>query len=212
MKLNKFLFVLLLFVSIHRCLCRIKTLTIRSRKILLIRGLRSVNHTRQGLAQNRTSHFGNPTEAHTVIRVGLSFTTFTSTGAVATEMAGRHFAVAQISHTVGTVRLIDESTGKQIIALDTPGTIVTFTRDADGYHVSIGGVEIGTYAGGILLQPTDPTNQFRVENIRRVFSGTFVPSYRACDRDRRRQRHSGQHARCRKHYRDRRLCARRRRK
>jgi SpoIID/LytB domain protein len=121
---------------------------------------------------------GNPTEAHTVIRVGLSYTTFTASGAVATEMAGRHFSEAQISHTVGTVRLIDESTGKQIISLDTPGTIVTFTRDSAGFHVSIGGVEIGTYAGGILLKPTDPTNQFRVENIRRVFSGTFVPSYR----------------------------------
>lgn len=121
---------------------------------------------------------GNPTEAHTIIRVGLSFSSLNANGTIANEFLTRHFAEAQISHTVGTVRLIDESTGKQIIALDVPGTIVSSTRDASGYHVSIGGVEIGTYAGPLLFQPTDATNQFRVENIRRSFSGTKVPLYR----------------------------------
>jgi len=179
MKLNKFLFVLLSLCLFTPLLAQdqnadnsIEEDFINSRTAL------GESHASGARSELGPVILGNPTEAHTVIRVGLSFTTFTSTGAVATEMSGRHFAQAQISHTAGTVRLIDESTGKQIVALDTPGTIVTFTRDADGYHVSIGGVEIGTYAGGILLQPTDPTNQFRVENIRRVFSGTFVPSYR----------------------------------
>jgi len=121
---------------------------------------------------------GNPTEAHTTIRVGLSLSTFTSTGAISNEFSTRHFPVAEISHTAGTIRLIDESSGRQIIAVDVPLTKITFTRDSSGYHVSIGGAEVGTYAGPILLKPTDPTNQFRVENIRRAFSGTFVPRYR----------------------------------
>jgi SpoIID/LytB domain protein len=121
---------------------------------------------------------GNPTEAHTTIRVGLSLSTQNSSGVITNEFATRHFPVAEISHTVGTVHMIDVSTGKQIVALDVPGTIVSFTRDAGGYHVSIGGVEIGIFAGPIFLRPTDATNQFRVENIRRSFSGTFVPRYR----------------------------------
>jgi stage II sporulation protein D len=120
---------------------------------------------------------GNPTQAYTTIRVGLSYS-FTPTGAVS-EFATRHFPFAEISHTAGTVHLIDVATGKQIIALDVPGTIVRATRDAAGYHVSISGEELGIFQGPLFFRPTDETNRFRVENIRRTYNGvTGVPSYR----------------------------------
>ncbi|HKX83755.1 MAG TPA: SpoIID/LytB domain-containing protein [Pyrinomonadaceae bacterium] len=121
---------------------------------------------------------GNPTQAHTTIRVGLSFSTLNATGGIVNEFATRHFAAAEISHTAGTVHLLNGATGKQIIDLDVPGTIVRATRDAEGYHVSIGGTDLGTFAGPLVFRPTDAANRFRVENIRRAFSGTFVPSYR----------------------------------
>jgi len=121
---------------------------------------------------------GNPTEANTTIRVGLSFSTLNSSGGIVNEFATRHFSLVQISHTAGTVHLIDESTGKLVAALDIPGTVVTATRNGSGYNVSIGGVELGSFAGPLLFRPTDSTNQFRIENIRRSFSGTKVPLYR----------------------------------
>ena len=121
---------------------------------------------------------GNPTQAYTLIRVGLSSTTFNSTGGVATEMGSRHFPAAEISHTAGTVHLIDVATGKQVIALDVPGTIVRTTRDASGYHVSISGVELGAFVGPLIFRPTDEANLFRVENIRRTYGTTQVPGYR----------------------------------
>src|SRR5688500_10105907 len=121
---------------------------------------------------------GNPTTAHKVIGVGLSTTTFNANGTVATEIStNRHFTFAEISHTVGLVYLKDRASGT-VINLDVPGTIVRATRDASGYHVTIGGVDPGTFAGPLYFEPTDETNEFRVENIRRVFSGTFVPRYR----------------------------------
>ena len=121
---------------------------------------------------------GNPTTADKVIGVGLSTTTFNANGTVATEIStNRHFTFAEISHTVGLVYLKDRASGT-VINLDVPGTIVRATRDASGYHVTIGGVDAGTFAGPLYFEPTDETNEFRVENIRRVFSGTFVPRYR----------------------------------
>jgi len=118
---------------------------------------------------------GNPTQAATVIRVGLSYS-YTATGAFS-EFSTRHHPFAEISHTVGTVHLIDVGTGKQIIDLE-PGTIVRATRDANGYQVTVAGAAFGTYAGPLFFRPTDTTNQFRIEHIRRVFSGTKVPTYR----------------------------------
>jgi peptidoglycan hydrolase-like amidase len=118
---------------------------------------------------------GNPTQAHTLIRVGLSYS-YTSTGAFS-EFSTRHHPFADISHTAGTVHVIDGGSGKQIIDLD-PGIIVHATRDASGYHLSIDGADLGTYDGPISFRPTDRANQFRVEHIRRVFNGTKVPLYR----------------------------------
>ncbi len=119
---------------------------------------------------------GNPREAVTLIRVGLSYS-FTSTGAFS-EFNTRHHPFADISHTAGTVHLIDAGSGQQIIALDVPGTVVHVTRDSSGYAVSIDGVSLGTFAGPLFFRPTDATNQFRIDHIRRSFSGIKVPTYR----------------------------------
>lgn len=121
---------------------------------------------------------GNPTQAYKVIRVGLSFATLNSSGGIVSEFATRHWPIAEISHTAGLVRLIDRASGTSF-DIEVPGTVVSVTRNnATGYHVTIGGVEAGVFAGPLYFEPTDETNQFRVENIRRSFSGTFVPRYR----------------------------------
>ncbi len=119
---------------------------------------------------------GNPTQAHTLIRVGLSYS-FTATGAFS-EFATRHHPFAEISHTAGTVHLIDGGSGKQVIALDVPGTVVRATRDANGYAVSVAGTPVGTFDGPLFFKPNDAANQFRIDHIRRSFSGIKVPTYR----------------------------------
>jgi SpoIID/LytB domain protein len=121
---------------------------------------------------------GNPTTANTILRVGLSYSTLNANGTINSEFSTRHHPLAEISHTVGSVHVIDESTGKQVVAVDDPLTIMRFTRDANGYHVTVGGAFIGTFDGPLFLRPTDATNQFRIEHIRRSFSGTHVPRYR----------------------------------
>lgn len=118
---------------------------------------------------------GNPTQAHTLIRVGISYS-FTATGAFS-EFSTRHHPFVELTHTAGDVHLIDESTGKQIIALE-PATLVRVTRDASGYQVTVAGVPLGTFDGPLFFRPTDATNRFRIEHIRRVFTTTQVPSYR----------------------------------
>lgn len=124
---------------------------------------------------------GNPTEAVKVIRVGLSPTTFNAGGGVVTEMAGGTnpaHAFAEIGHTAGTVHVLDKATGKQIIDIE-PGTIVRVVHVANaGYDVSIAGASLGLYGGPVFFRPTDATNLFRVEHIRRVFGSTQVPRYR----------------------------------
>lgn len=119
---------------------------------------------------------GNPTEAHTLIRVGLSYS-FTAVG-VFSEFLTRHHPFAEISHTAGTVHLIDSGSGKQVVALDVPGTKVHVTRGSDGYAVSVAGTPLGNYEGPLFFRPTDAANQFRVDHIRRSFSGVKVPTYR----------------------------------
>lgn len=119
---------------------------------------------------------GNPTQAHTLMRVGLSYS-FTSTGAYS-EFLTRHHTFAEISHTAGTAYLIDRGSGQEVAALNVPGTVVRVTRDASGYHVLIGGVDLGIYAGPLIFKPTDAANRFRIEHIIRTFSGNHIPSYR----------------------------------
>jgi stage II sporulation protein D len=125
---------------------------------------------------------GNPTASVRVLRIGLSPTTFNATtGAVLTEMAGGTnpaHAFAEISHTAGTVHLLDLATEKQIIDLE-PGTIVRVAHVANaGYDVTAAGVPLGSFEGPIFFKPTDAANRFRVENIRRSFGTTQVPRYR----------------------------------
>lgn len=115
---------------------------------------------------------GNPTQAAVAVRVGLSYS-FTSSGTYS-EFTTRHHPFAEISHTAGTVYLIDRSTGSEIAALDSPGTVVRITRDSTGYTVSVAGTEIGTFAGPLFFSPTDATNQFKIEHIRRT--PTFGPA------------------------------------
>lgn len=120
---------------------------------------------------------GNPTQAAVAIRVGLSVSGATS----GTEFSSRHHPFAEISHTAGTVYLIDRSTRQEIAILDSPGTIVRVTRDANGYKILVAGTEIGTFAGPIFFNPTDTTNQFKIEHIRRwpTFGiSPAVPLYR----------------------------------
>jgi peptidoglycan hydrolase-like amidase len=121
---------------------------------------------------------GNPTQAVTIVRVGLSYS-FTATG-VFSEFNTRHHPWAEISHTAGTVHLIDESTGKQIVDIE-PGTITRVTRDSDtGYDVTVGGAFLGTFDGPLFFRPTDGTNFFRMEHMRRSYNTQIqvVPSYR----------------------------------
>jgi SpoIID/LytB domain protein len=115
---------------------------------------------------------GNPTQAAVAIRVGLSYS-FTSGGSYS-EFNTRHHPFAEISHTAGTVYLIDRATRQEIAVLDSPATIVRIIRDATGYRVSIAGTEIGTFAGPLFFSPTDKSNQFKIEHIRRT--PTFGPA------------------------------------
>ena len=180
MKLNNSLFILLLVCLVAPLFSQEQTEDQSlEEEFIRQRAEMGESHASGGRPEFGPVILGNPTQAYTLIRVGLSFSTLNLNGTIANEFATRHFAAAEISHTVGTVHLINAATGKQIVDLDVPGTIVRVTRDdATGYHVSIGGVETGVYAGPLVFRPTDPTNLFRIENIRRSFSGTFVPSYR----------------------------------
>src|SRR3954454_7853257 len=118
---------------------------------------------------------GNPTQAAIILRVGLYYS-FTSTGAFS-EFSSLNHPYADISNTVGDAHVLDESTGKQIVAI-TQGQIVRVSNDGTGYQVALDGNPLGTFAGPIFFRPTDATNFFRVESILRTFSGNKVPSYR----------------------------------
>src|SRR5690606_21592861 len=98
---------------------------------------------------------------------------FTASGAYS-EFSTRHHPFAEISHTAGTVYLIDRGSGQEIAVLDVPGTTVRVNRDAAGYHVAVGGVDAGTFAGPLYFDPTDPENQFRIDHMLR--SPTFGPT------------------------------------
>ena len=120
---------------------------------------------------------GNPTTASVPIRVGLNASTFTSAGALATEFASLHHLFVALTNTDGDVKVIDRATGKEI-AVMTPGSLMRVEYDGTGYLVSQDGVLLGTFEGPVRFRPTSRENLFRVEHIRRVFSGTKVPLYR----------------------------------
>ena len=120
---------------------------------------------------------GNPTTAIAVLRVGLYATTFTSTGAVATEFASLHHPLVQLTNTDGDVKVIDRSTGKAITIM-TAGSLIEVQRDGNLFLVAQDGVHLGSFDGPVFFRPTSRDNLFRVEHIRRIFSGTKVPLYR----------------------------------
>lgn len=122
---------------------------------------------------------GNPTRAVAVLRVGLYYS-YTATGAFS-EFASLHHPFADISNTAGDVHVLDEATGKQIMAI-VPGMIVHVAFDGTGYQVSVDNALLGTFAGPIFFKPTDATNRFRVESIRRTYGTTQVPLYRGAIR------------------------------
>jgi SpoIID/LytB domain protein len=120
---------------------------------------------------------GNPTTAVTALRVGLYATTFTSTGAVATEFASLHHPLVQLTNTDGDVKVIDKSTGNQITIM-TPGSLIEVQHDGTAFLVAQDGLHLGSFDGPVFFHPTSRDNLFRVEHIRRIFSGTKVPLYR----------------------------------
>ncbi|HWR15761.1 MAG TPA: SpoIID/LytB domain-containing protein [Terriglobales bacterium] len=122
---------------------------------------------------------GNPTQAVVVLRVGLYASTFNANGTLNTEYASLNHTFADISNTAGDVHVLDEATGKQIIAI-TAGQIVRVSFDStlNAYQVAVDGNSLGDFAGPIFFKPSDSTNMFRVESIRRSFSGVKVPLYR----------------------------------
>jgi hypothetical protein len=143
-------------------------------------------HTRMANGQSHASGgrpelgpvvLGNPTTAVTALRVGLHATTFTPTGAVATEFASLHHLFVELTNTDGDVKVIDRATGKAITVM-TPGSLVRVEHDGTGFLVTQDGLFSGSFAGPVFFRPTSRDNFFRVEHIRRVFSGTKVPLYR----------------------------------
>jgi stage II sporulation protein D len=120
---------------------------------------------------------GNPTAAVVALRVGLYATTFTSTGAVATEFASLHHELVQLTNTDGDVKVIDRSTGREITIMSA-GSLIEVEHDGTAFQVAQDGLHLGSFDGPVFFRPTSTSNLFRVEHIRRVFSGTKVPLYR----------------------------------
>jgi peptidoglycan hydrolase-like amidase len=120
---------------------------------------------------------GNPTTSVVMLRVGLHTTTFNAAGAVATEFSSLHHTFVELTNTDGDVKVIDRSSGKEICVM-TPGSRIRVEHDGAAFFVSQDGVLVGAFDGPVLFRPTSKTNFFRVEHIRRVFSGAKVPMYR----------------------------------
>jgi peptidoglycan hydrolase-like amidase len=120
---------------------------------------------------------GNPTTAVVDLRVGLYASTFTSTGALATEFASLHHPFVDLTNTDSDVKVIDKATGKEITVM-TPGSVIHVEHDGTAFLVERDDVYLGSFAGPVLFRPTSPANLFRVEHIRRVFGGTKIPLYR----------------------------------
>jgi stage II sporulation protein D len=120
---------------------------------------------------------GNPTTAVVALRVGLHTTTFNASGTVASEFSSLHHTFVELTNTDGDVKVIDRSNGREICVM-TPASLVRVEHDGSGFLVSVNGVLLGTFDGPVFFRPTSPSNLFRVEHIRRVFSGTHRPLYR----------------------------------
>ena len=120
---------------------------------------------------------GNPTTAVVALRVGLNASTFTTPGTLATEFASLHHTFVELTNTAGDVKVIDKATGKEVTVM-TAGSLIRVEHDDASFLVTQDGVHVGSFDGPIFFRPTSLDNLFRVEHIRRVFSGTRVPLYR----------------------------------
>jgi SpoIID/LytB domain protein len=120
---------------------------------------------------------GNPTAAVVALRVGLNASTFTPAGALVTEFASLHHTFVELTNTDGDVKVIDKATGKEVTVM-TAGSLIHVEHDGTSFLVKQDGLDVGSFDGPIFFRPTSRDNLFRVEHIRRVFSGTKVPLYR----------------------------------
>lgn len=120
---------------------------------------------------------GNPTQAATVLRVGLHYTTLTSGGGIVTEFSSLHHPFVELTATDGDVKVIDRSTGKEI-TLMVPGSLIRVEHDGTSFLVTRDTILLGAFDGPVFFRPHSRANQFRIEHIRRSFSGVKVPLYR----------------------------------
>lgn len=141
------------------------------------RGAQGESHASGGRPDLGPVVLGNPTQAVTALRVGLHTTAFSPTGTVLTEFSSLHHPSVELTNTDGDVKVVDRATGKQI-AVMAPGMLVRVEHDGQQFLVSQDGLLLGSFDGPVLFRPTSRDNFFRVEHIRRVFSGTHVPRYR----------------------------------
>jgi hypothetical protein len=111
---------------------------------------------------------GNPTDAVKVLRVGL----YANVGA--TEFGTLHHPFVELTHTDGDVKVIDQSSGKEISVI-TAGSLARVEHDGFSYLVSQDGVLLGAYEGPVYFRPTSRSNLFQIDSLRRTFNGSKVP-------------------------------------
>ncbi len=125
-------------------------------------------------------NIGNPSPVITAIRVGIHYS-YTAAN-VYSEFASLNHPMVRVTNTEGSVFIVDQSNGQQIDVI-APGQFaeISFTNAA-GYSVT-GPAGTITVVGPIRFAPQVPTNQFRIESIRRsnpLVSGSpqTIPLYR----------------------------------
>ena len=141
-----------------------------------LRAEQGESHASGGQPELGPQLIGNPTDAVTLVRIGLRYS-FTPAGAFS-EFASFHHPFVRLSNTQDSVHVLDLSTGKQIAVME-PGMLFEVRYDAasSGYVVTGPEGALGAYAGPIYFRPSGPENLFRVESIRRL-NATTVPLYR----------------------------------
>lgn len=120
---------------------------------------------------------GNPAQAIVSLRVGLYFSTLSSTGAIVSEFASLNHPYVDLTNTDGDVKVIDRATGKEITVMSA-GSLIRVSHTGAAYLVTQDGAAIGEFAGPVFFRPTSVANLFRVESIRRSYLGAKVPLYR----------------------------------
>ena len=72
------------------------------------------------------------------------------------------------------------SEGTKVATASETGTIVRVSYEPAGHAVLVDGASLGAFTGPIFFRPTDGSNQFRVESIRRgaTLASSYLPLYR----------------------------------